>query len=156
MVESLMETMEQGEKEDFRTRPVEPENTVGMKLALPHCGKPHKEKIVEHKKDGKGDDLLVAEFHTGARDVFTYQDILDALKDEKNMQEEAYFTFEEILDHKPLKEGTPLDKAKQWIAQVRWNQQEKPTWEPLSALRRDDPITLASYAHEKVLTKYDG
>ena len=99
MVESLLKTMDQGEKEDFRTRPVEPENTVGMQLALPLHGQPHKGKIVEHKKDDEGNDLLVAEFHTGARDVFTYQDILEALKDEKNMQEEAYFTFEEILDH---------------------------------------------------------
>ena len=64
------------------------------------------------------------------------------------MQEDVYFTFEEVLDHKPLKDGVPLDKAKQWLVKIKWNREEEPTWEPLSVLRKDDPMTLATYAHE--------
>ena len=54
---------------------------------------------MEHKIDENGNDLLVAEFYTGTRDTFTYNDILSVLMQEENMQEEAYFTFEEVLDH---------------------------------------------------------
>ena len=60
------------------------------------------------------------------------------------------------MDHKPLKEGVPLDKAKQWLVKIKWNREEEPTWEPLSVLRKDDPMTLATYAHEHNLTNYDG
>ena len=99
MVESLLDTLKKGEDGEIRSMLIEPRNTFGMHLALPHKGQSHKRKIVEHKIDEDGNDLLVAEFHTGSRDTFTYNDILSALRQEENMQEEAYFTFE-VLDRK--------------------------------------------------------
>ena len=104
---------------------------------------------MDQKIDENGNDLLVAKFHTGARDTFNYNDILSALRQEENIQEEAYFTVEEVLDHKPLKDGVPLNKAKQWLVKIKWNREEEPTWKLLSVLRQDDPMTLAAYAHEQ-------
>ena len=152
----LLETLDKGESGELRTRPTEPENAVGCYMALPYQGAPHKGKIVEHKINKDGEDILVAEFHTGARDSYTYKDILDALRKEENMQEEAYFTFEEVLDHKPLKEGQSVDKAKAWQVLVRWSRLEEPTWEPLSNLKRDDPMTLAAYAKRKKIDHLPG
>ena len=58
------------------------------------------------------------------------------------------WTFEKILQHRTGDHG-------RLEVQVLWDNGEV-SWEPLAALRKDDPITLAKYARDRKLLEQRG
>ena len=68
------------------------------------------------------------------------------------MDQELY-RFRAIIGHEgPLKATDPNWKGSKWNVQIEWETGEI-TFEPLSVIAADDPITCADYAKEK---KMDG
>ena len=60
--------------------------------------------------------------------------------------------FRAIIVHKgPLKATDPNWKDSKWNVQIEWETGEI-TFEPLSLIAADDPITCAAYAKEKTYT----
>ena len=65
-------------------------------------------------------------------------------------------TFQKILDHQgPLKPGSSNYKGSAYNVKVLWEDNTE-TWEPLNILGKDDPVTLAKYAHEQNLLDMPG
>ena len=66
------------------------------------------------------------------------------------MDQELY-KFRATTGHKgPLKATAPNWKGSKWNVQIEWETGEV-TFEPLSVVAADDPITCAAYAKEKNL-----
>ena len=59
----------------------------------------------------------------------------------------AVWSFKRVLSHK--KEGNQI------FVEILWDNNEV-TWEPLSVMRRDDPITLAKYAKDQQIENKQG
>ena len=57
------------------------------------------------------------------------------------------WTFSTVLDHKT--------ENNQVQVKIQWDNGDV-TWEPLNSLRKDDPVTLAKYAHKKGITNKRG
>ena len=69
------------------------------------------------------------------------------LSREANEDGTDLWTFSTVLDHKT--------ENKQVHVKIQWDNGDV-TWEPLNSLRKDDPVTLAKYAHEKGITNERG
>ena len=71
------------------------------------------------------------------------------------MDQELY-RFRAIIGHEgPLKVTDPNWKGSKWNVQIEWETGEI-TFEPLSVIAADDPITSAAFAKEKNLYNLDG
>ena len=95
-------------------------------------------------KDKEG-DLYHIEYADGNDDHLTYAEIVNMLNKET---EDGYhlWTFKEILNHrKTTRDGKQLMEV-----EVLWDTGEK-SWEPLSTIKVDDPITVAKYVEKKGL-----
>ena len=57
------------------------------------------------------------------------------------------WTFSTVLDHKT--------ENNQVHVKIKWDNGNV-TWEPLNNLRKDNPVTLAKYAHDKGITNEQG
>ena len=71
------------------------------------------------------------------------------------MDQELY-RFRAIIGHKgPLEATDPNWKGSKWNVQIEWETGEI-TFEPLSVIAADDPITCAAHAKDKNLYNLDG
>ena len=69
--------------------------------------------------------------------------------------DQKLYRFRAIIGHKgPLKATDPNWKGRKWNVQIEWETGEI-TFEPLSVIAADDPITCAAYAKEKNLYNLD-
>ena len=70
--------------------------------------------------------------------------------------DQVLYRFRAIIGHKgPLKVTNPNWKDSKWNVQIEWETSEI-TFEPLSAIAADDPITCAAYTKETNLYSLDG
>ena len=70
--------------------------------------------------------------------------------------DQKFYKFRAIIGHEdPLKATDPNWKGSKWNVQIEWETGEI-TYEPLSVIAADDPITCAAYAKEKNLYNLDG
>ena len=86
-------------------------------------------------------------------ELITYNQLLDHLEQaeqDDSMDEELYKTSEG-----PLTATDPNWKDSKWNVQIEWETCEI-TFEPLSVIFADDPITCAAYAKDKNLYNHDG
>ena len=92
-------------------------------------------------------------------ELITYNQQLDHLEqddEQDNFMDQELYTFRGIIGHEgPLKATDPNWKGSKWKVQIGWETGEI-TFEPLSAIAADDPITCAAYAKEKNLYNLDG
>lgn len=61
---------------------------------------------------------------------------------------QAFHSFKKIINHRTESQGKIM-------VEVLWDNDEV-SWEPLAVLRKDDPVTLASYASERKLLEQKG
>ena len=91
--------------------------------------------------EGKGEELI------------TYNQLLDHLEQAEEQQksiDQGLYKFRAIIGHEGhLIETDPNWKGTKYIVQVEWETGEV-TFEPLSMIALDDPITCASYAKQKI------
>ena len=94
----------------------------------------------------------------GAEEILTYQEICDLIdqQDSKEMDEERMWTFKKIIGHVgPL---SPKDKnwfGSKYNVKVLW-EDDSITEEPLKTFSKDDPVTVAEYAHAQGLLETPG
>ena len=83
-------------------------------------------------------------------------DHLEQADEQDNFMDQELFRFRAIIGHEgPLKMTDPSWKGGKWNVQIEWETVEI-TFEPLSVIAADDPITCAAYAKEKYLYNLDG
>ena len=92
-------------------------------------------------------------------ELITYNQLLDHLEqaeEEDNFMDQELYKSRAIIGHEgPLKATDPNWKGSKWNVQIEWETGEV-TFEPLSVIAADDPITCAAYAKEKKLYNFDG
>ena len=92
-------------------------------------------------------------------ELITYNQLLDHLEqaeEEDNFMDQQLYKFIAIIGHEgPLKATAPNWKGSRSNVQIEWETDEV-TFEPLSVIAADDPITCAAYAKEKKLYNLDG
>ena len=75
-------------------------------------------------------------------------DLLERQHDDEDKHPEKYWSFQRILDHQgPLKHDDPRYKGSTYNVLVKWSDGSE-TWEPLTTVKQDDPVTCALYAKE--------
>ena len=85
-------------------------------------------------------------------ELIGYNELCDIITEQHAAEKKGeipYMTFQKILDHQgPLKPGSSNYKGSAYNVKVLWEDNTE-TWEPLNILSKDDPVTLAKYAHEQ-------
>ena len=62
-----------------------------------------------------------------------------------------FMTYSGILDHQgPLKRHDPRFKGSSYNVLVDWDDSSQ-SWEPINIIGKQDPVTVARYAHDKGL-----
>jgi len=120
-------------------------------------GSIHRARIKERlppDKDDDGEWQYIVELGDGTRtDVMGYNHLVTHLEKEierdltKEWNDERLWTYTSIGGHKKI-EGS-------WQVLVNW-EDGSATWEPLSIIAKDDPVTIAAYANENDLLEVPG
>ena len=92
-------------------------------------------------------------------ELISYNELVDHLEaaaNEDNKISDDLYKFRAIIDNQgPLKPTDPNWKGCKFIVLVEWETGEK-TYEPLSILAADDPVTCTTYEKENDLLHIDG
>ena len=121
-------------------------------------------KVVEdiQKADGERDQKLRYILGIGngkVEELISYSQLVDHLEaaaNEDNEINDDLFKFRALIGHQgPLKPTDPNWKGCKLNVLVEWETGEK-TYEPLSFLAADDPVTCATYAKENDLLHIEG
>ena len=87
-------------------------------------------------------------------EIMSYNEIMDHINDQD--QENIVWKFRRIVAHQgPLHPHSKDYKGSRWNVSVEWENGEI-TWELLSTLAKDDPVTCTIYAEEHNLLEEDG
>jgi hypothetical protein len=85
-------------------------------------------------------------YDKGKSTIMDYNEIIRQLTHLDEDDHERW-EIEDILDHRY---GTGTRKGQMEVL-IKWKDYEEPTWEPMSIIKEDDPITLAQYAETNQL-----
>ena len=147
---------------------VDPEELIGrsyLKFTENDNGERHRGTILEVLKPDPGDNdylshpdvlKLRCKVNTGEKsyeEIVAYNEIMNLL--EKQALEPGTWHFEAIEDHKAVTSKHPEYKGSSCNVHVRWSDGQM-TWEPLSEMAKDDPVTVAIYAQKKDLLDTPG
>ena len=94
----------------------------------------------------------------GIEEIMSYVEICDRIEtmiEAEQSGDTSIFTFKKILEHEgPLKSDSPNWKGSSYNVKKFWEDNSE-TWEPLSVIKVDNPITCAEYADKiKLLNTY--
>ena len=95
-----------------------------------------------------------------AEEIMSYNQLMDYIQKGTDAEEDpdSLFKFRDIVAHQgPLEATDPNHKGSKYNVMVEWESGEV-TYEPLTLISKDDPITCAVYAkkHDLFLTQQDG
>ena len=148
----------------------DPDNLVGRTFLLPPQENGERlrakvtKKVVEEIEAADGNRIpninFILDIGEGkVEELITYNQLLDHLEqadEQDNSMDQELYRFRAIIGHEgPLKATDPNWKGSKWNVQIEWETGEI-TFEPLSVIAADDPITCAAYAKEKNLYNLDG
>ena len=92
-------------------------------------------------------------------ELISYNRLLEHLENAQDnymCMDQEFFMFRSIIGHQgPLAASDPDWKGTKYNVQVEWETGES-TYEPLSIIAADDPVTCASYAKENDLLALEG
>ena len=83
-----------------------------------------------------------------AEEIMSYNQLMDYIKKGTDAEEDpdSLFKFRDIVAHQgPLESTDPIHKGSKYNVMVEWESGEV-TYEPLTLISKDDPITCAVYA----------
>jgi len=129
---------------------IDPQDLIGTFIRYDINGVTYRAKVARRLQENK----YLLELPDGAREeIVNYNDIINAIN-RKNSDNEAdegdrTWTFSNILNHRTNKENKTLEIL------IEWDNGEQ-TWEPLSMIAQDDPISCANYAKEHKLLNANG
>lgn len=90
-----------------------------------------------------GDSTYRVEFEDGKQQTYEYEELI-AIVNRDDEEDVERWTFDKILKHR----DSPTKGRKGIEVLVTWVGYEVPTWEPMEAIKKDDPVNLAKYAEE--------
>jgi hypothetical protein len=90
-----------------------------------------------------GDSTYRVEFEDGKQQTYEYEELI-AIVNRDDEEDVERWTFDKILKHR----DSPTKGRKGIDVLVTWVGYEVPTWEPMEAIKKDDPVNLAKYAEE--------
>ena len=128
-------------------------NFLGRSFLLPSedNGERHMAKIIDI--DDHGQPLEDIKFKLKinkdqAEEIMSYNQLMDYIQKETDAEEDpdSLFKFRDIVAHQgPLESTDPNHKGSKYNVMVEWESGEV-TYEPLTLISKDDPITCAVYA----------
>ena len=148
----------------------DPDNLIGRTFLLPPQENGERlrakvtKKVVEEIEAADGNRIqninFILDIGEGrVEELITYNQLLDHLEqadEQDNSMDQEFYRFKAIIGHEgPLKATDPNWKGSKWNVEIEWETGEI-TFEPLSVIAADDPITCAAYAKEKNLYNLDG
>ena len=122
------------------------------------------EKVVEEIEAADGNRIpninFILDIGEGkVEELITYNQLLDHLEQteqQDNSMDKELYRFRAIIGHEgPLKVTDPNWKGSKWNVQLE-SETAEITFEPLSVIAADDPISCAAYAKEDNLYNIDG
>ena len=95
------------------------------------------------------DETYRVNFNNGKQKLYEYNELIDMLTKQDDSDAE-YWEFDEVVDHRYSKDP---DRKGKVDVKLNWTNHEESTWEPMEAIKKDDPITLAKYAEANDLLR---
>ena len=148
----------------------DPSDLIGRTFLLPpeENGERHRAKVTRKvveiidQEDGKRVENInfILDFGNGkVEELISYNQLLEHLENAQDHDmgmDQELFKFRAIIGHQgPLLASDPDWKGSKYNVQVEWETGEI-TFEPLSIIAADDPVTCAAYAKEKDLLALEG
>ena len=91
-----------------------------------------------------------------AEEILTYTEICQLIEEQDAHDEEKQWTYKTLLAHQgPPKSTNKTYKGSKYNVKVLW-EDDTETWEPLTTVINDDPVTVATYALENQLLNTEG
>ena len=154
-----------GEDEDnpIHMAKIDIPNLLGRSFLLPpeDNGERHMAKIIDI--DDHGQPLEDIKFKLKinkdqAEEIMSYNQLMDYIQKGTDAEEDpdSLFKFRDIVEHQgPLESTDPNHKGSKYNVMVEWESGEV-TYEPLTLISKDDPITCAVYAKKHDLIDTTG
>ena len=117
-------------------------------------------KVITVIKDKDGVNRAITQLGEGDQayqELMEYNDLCDMIQRQHEAEskgEMEFLPYDKIIGHKYVR-GTKEYRGSAWNVLVLWSDGSK-TWEPLGAMKKDDPFSLAEYAVENKLMGHDG
>ena len=139
-------------------------NLLGRSFLLPpeDNGERHMAKIIDIDDHGQPLEDIKLKLKINkdqAEEIMSYNQLMDYIQKGTDAEEDpdSLFKFRHIVAHQgPLESTDPNHKGSKYNVMVEWDSGEV-TYEPLTLISKDDPITCAVYAKKHdILTQQDG
>ena len=138
-------------------------NLLGRSFLLPpeDNGKRHMAKIIDiddHGQPLEGIKFKLKINKDQAEEIMSYNQLMDYIQKLTDAEEDpdSLFKFRDIVAHEgPLESTDPNHKRSKYNVMVEWESGEV-TYEPLTLISKDDPITCAVYAKKHDLLDTTG
>jgi len=112
------------------------------------------ERIFDDIAEDEAEYQYLVKFGDGSRtDIMTYNDIIQHLNKQNSSEYQKLHDGERLWIFTSIKEHKRIDQ--QWFVLVNW-EDGSATWEPLSVIANDDPVTCALYAKDNNLLDTPG
>ena len=153
----------EGEDNPIHMANIDIPNLLGRSFLLPpeDNGERHMAKIIDI--DDHGQPLEDIKFRLKinkdqAEEIMSYNQLMDYIQKGTDAEEDpdSLFKFRDIVAHQgPLESSDPNHKGSKYNVMVEWESGEV-TYEPLTLISKDDPITCAVYAKKHDLLDTTG
>ena len=128
-------------------------NLLGRSFLLPpeDNGEHHMAKIIDIDDNGQPHEDIIFKLKINkdqAEEIMSYNQLMDYIQKGTDAEEDPdpLFKFRDIVAHQgPLESTDPDHKVSKYNVMVQWESWEV-TYEPLTLISKDDPITCAVYA----------
>ena len=134
-------------------------NLLGRSFLLPpeDNGEHHMAKIIDIDDHGQPLEDIKFKLKTNkdqTEEIMSYNQLMDYIQ--KGTDPDSLFRFRDIVAHQgPLESTDPKHKGSKYNVMVEWESGEV-TYEPLTLISKDDPITCAVYAKKHDLLDTTG
>ena len=138
-------------------------NLLGRSFLLPpeDNGERHMAKVIDIDDHGQTLEDLIFKLKINkdqAEEIMSYNQLMDYIQKGTDAEEDpdSLFKFRDIVAHQgPLESTDPNHKGSKYNVMVEWESGEV-TYEPLTLISKDDPITCAVYAKKHDLLDTTG
>ena len=144
------------ESKPQRLPTIDPETIIGRTFLMERevDGTVHRAEVTKRiaAMEGEAEQYLVKLGDGTRQDVMTYDAVIEAIDrqltaEAEKSDEDTIWIFKEVMGHRKVKQV--------WEVLMKW-EDDSETWEPLSAIWKSDPITLAKYARDNDLLETPG